>query len=491
MAQCDRTSWIVLGRKVGLVSLLIMTTLFGLSIVSAFVGSDHYRGVVRDAVTSGVLETRVRLPFDPATPNFALNFNDCLILSMLVLPDDPDILARAVSPSVPSIGETWSGTAGPGYPDFVQCRNLAMIMDATPGATIPSTYYHQYIHGDWIITKLLLALFSLGLATKFIALILVGVLGALVVFSSRSALVQPGMTGRDLGYAIIGFVLLMFYALPIYARSFSFAPSDIVLSCFLLHCYIRPTNFLTESKLAVTSGAFGALTAIFEFLTGGIPSGVMAIIAIIVLDHSSNSSVMVRRLCIGMICFILAIGMCFAMKYATVLAMWGFDGLGSAREAMGRHLGHANWQISTENFARLQNIGLGGLSIEVIQSSRIFSYFFALSKIFYFTKQLAFGSVGLALIIIILLPLILFLRQLFLIWMCPNKAECVPNLLIVGACCVMPIWYFVLIEHTIVHANFMCRPMVWPLALLLAAQVQPWSGRFTTETDDGHSAEQP
>ena len=100
------------------------------------------------------------------------------------------------------------------------------------------------------------------------------------------------------------------------------------------------------------------------------------------------------------------------------------------------------------------------------------SYLYALAKIVIFSNLLTFGSLVLGVVVIFAAPVALAIRRAFVLRKCTDDLERAGDVVLLGACTVMPAWYFVMVQHTIVHANFMFRPMVWPLALLLAAEVR-------------------
>jgi hypothetical protein len=384
---------------------------------------------------------------------------------MLVLPQEEGIFRRALSPRVPNLDAPWSGEAPRGYPPYVQCRDLALAME--PAADVPAGYYHRYLHGDWILAKLLLAVLPFAYATNLLLILLVAGLVALALLALRNAMHRSGRAGRDRAYAVMALTLLLFYALPVFGWSFSFAPSDLVLVGFLLFFYLRPPSALSELCFAATAALFGALTAMFEFLTGGSPEGLILIFAIIAFDDAVDLRAMWRRLCIGIASFAAAMVLCFAFKMAAVAMIWGLPELKLFGQQIGAHMSSAGWAVAPENAARLARFGIDP---EGIRASFLFSYLYALSKIFYFSQFLAFGSVELGFLLVAVIPLLLALRQGLLLPRCSEAVERMRAGLLLAACAIMPAWYLAFMHHTIVHAHFMFRPMVWPLALLLAME---------------------
>ncbi|WP_103718783.1 hypothetical protein [Bosea psychrotolerans] len=449
--------------RILLVVIATLLTFYAASLASALVEPQHYRGRVAQAVASAALARDVALPFARSNPVSIHNFNDCLILSMLVLPREDGLFRRALSPRVPRVDAPWSGEAPRGYPPYVQCRDLALA--AEPAAAVPTEYYHRYLHGDWVLAKLLLAVLPFAYATNLLLILLVAGLVTLALLALRNAMRRSGTAGRDRAYAVMALTLLLFYALPVFGRSFSFAPADIVLVGFLLFFYLRPPSALSEPGFATAAALFGALTAMFEFLTGGSPSGLILIVAVVVFDDAADLRVMWRRLCVGAVSFTAAIILCFVFKMAAVAAIWGLPELGLFGRQIGAHMSGGGWEVAPDNAARLARFGIAP---DAIRASFLFSYLYALSKVFYFSRFLAFGSVELGILLAVVIPVLLALHQAVLLWRCREPVERLRTGLLLAACAIMPAWYLAFVHHTIVHAHFMFRPMVWPLALLLA-----------------------
>jgi hypothetical protein len=458
-----RAPALALALRILLVVIATLLTFYAASLASALVDQPHYRGRVAEAVASGALARDVALPFARSRPVSIHNFNDCLILSMLVLPQEDSLFRRALSPRVPSLDAPWSGEALPGYPPYVQCRDLALAME--PAADVPMGYYHRYLHGDWVLAKLLLAVLPFADATNLLLVLLVAGLVALALLALRNTMRRPGTAGRDRAYAALALTLLLFYALPVFGWSLSFAPADIVMVGFLLFFYLRPPSALSEPGFATAAALFGALTAMFEFLTGGSPSGLILIFAVVIFDDAADLRVMWRRLCVGAVSFTAAIILCFVFKMAVVAAIWGLPELDLFSRQIGAHMSSGGWEVAPENAARLARFGIGP---DAIRSSFLFSYLYALSKVFYFSQFLAFGSVELGFLLAVVVPVLLALHQAVLLWRCREPVERLRTGLLLAACAIMPAWYLAFVHHTIVHAHFMFRPMVWPLALLLA-----------------------
>ena len=102
-------------------------------------------------------------------------------------------------------------------------------------------YYHRYLHGDFTVAALLLAVLQFATAGKLLLLSCYGAFAAL----AATALVRMG--GRHPGsdivprrFSLLRIVLAIFYGLPQFGGSLSFAPTDLVIAGFLLFGLVRP-----------------------------------------------------------------------------------------------------------------------------------------------------------------------------------------------------------------------------------------------------------
>ena len=448
-----RHCWPVLIASVACVAALVIATAF-----TATRGHGGYQARVAAALEDGTLGRAVILPFGPARPYYQFAFNDCLILSMLTVPDGGTAAERIVSPLVPLS----DGGVPDGFPPYSHCAALASTLAGT--ADGQGWRYHRYLHGHRALAGLLLHWLPLGAASALLALaalapyLAVAGLAMAALLRRRSA--DPG---RHAAYLTLAVALPLLTALPVYGRSFGFAPSDMVLGIALLAAYRHRAWAARENLLVAGCATFGALTAIFEFLSGGRPAGFVLLVAIAAFEGRHHDAG--RRLALMLAAYALAFGLCFAVKLGSVMIVWGPSELTSVVTQLALRVGHAEWDVAPENAARLAAFGL---SVETLQSGRLAGTAFAFGKLAFFSSQLGFGSLACGLVIVLLGPLVLpwcAVRS--------RKAGADPAarrvwLLLLLAACVVPFWYVVFLNHTIVHAHFMVRLLAWPTALALA-----------------------
>src|SRR4051812_3705775 len=124
----------------------LLLILLATSLATGSLSRELYRGRVREAVTDGVLAQKAFMPLGRGSAPYRYQFNDCLILTMLVLPPAEAGLRGSVSPQAPrDYPRSFTSRSVPRHP---LCENLLL---ALRHPDIPADPYHRYIHGDWVL----------------------------------------------------------------------------------------------------------------------------------------------------------------------------------------------------------------------------------------------------------------------------------------------------------------------------------------------------
>lgn len=226
-------------------------------------------------------------------------FNDCLILGMAINQRQPtDKLT--ISPSIP-------------FPNLSEiCEQLHF------GQTNSDKFYHNYIHGHTVLIRYLLPYFPISSIRELYRTGLTISLFFVVVFSMRRIL-----KGDHEGaiFLIVAFVFLRFFGLEIFGQSLSHAPSDTIIVLYLLALSVKrwPT-----SPLLVVSSAFGALTMIFEFMTGGLPIGLGMVVGLTWFALVDRSVANVMH-CVAAYC--IAVAVCILAKVGAISFVFGVESL--------------------------------------------------------------------------------------------------------------------------------------------------------------------
>lgn len=185
-------------------------------------------------------------------------YNDCLILYQAI-DDRAPAAQRAVSPLSPVLER--------GFP----CLQLRTLV--TTGPDRPPHFYHRYLHAHTTIARLLLPSLGVRGTRELYRLLISVVLLASIAYAGID--VARGRRG-DLAavWLILSLVFARLYGLEGFGQSLGHAPADLILIGFLLFLNRASAAGPLSRPVAWTAAAlFGALTIQFEFLTGGLPLG--------------------------------------------------------------------------------------------------------------------------------------------------------------------------------------------------------------------------
>jgi hypothetical protein len=456
------------------VALLGMAALFAVNFVVLQIPPEHYRRVLADAVASGTLTTVMHLPFAPGTDLYPFGGNDCVIVGALAMPRDSR-LETAISPPMPTWGNAAGITSPAGYPPAGHCLVLSATMSALARSSAPDqiperAYIHRYLHGDVTVAALLLAFMSLGTASAVMLAACYGILAAIALLALlQLRAVSPIERRRAAAFLIIAATLACFYALPLFGRSFSFAPSDVVIFAFILYGMLQPLGQIPRQRFILAAAAFGTLTAIFEFLTGGIPMGLGTLITLIALGGAPDQRTMVDRMIVGTTAFAAAIAACFGYKLLAVVAVFGTNELADFSRLLTHRVGGSvQPQLSDSAKAALKAYHIDPLWIDANIFTRML---FAGVMLTYSSFYLGWGShlLGAA---IVLLPTPLLVAIGLSSFRQRNLSEAARERVGLAAAGMVPVlWYILFANHTILHSSYMVRPLALNVALCIVSIV--------------------
>ena len=465
------------------VALLGITALFAINFVVMQISPEHYRRVLTEAVESGTLATVIHLPFAPRKDLYPYGGNDCVIVGALAMPRASRI-ETAISPPMPTWGDAAGITSPVGYPPPAHCLVLAATMSAVARSPAPDqiserAYIHRYLHGDVTVAALLLAFMSLGTASAVMLAACYGILAAIALLALlRLRAGSPIERGRAGAFLIIAATLACLYALPFFGRSFSFAPSDFVIFAFILYGMLQPLGQIPRHRFILATAAFGTLTAIFEFLTGGIPMGLATLIALIALGGAPDQRAMVDRMIVGTTTFAAAIVACFGYKLLAVAAVFGTNELAEFSRLLTHRVG-GSVQLLLSDSAKetLKAYHIDPLWIDANIFTRVL---FAGVMLTYSAFYLGWGShlLGAA---IVLLPTPLLVAIGLSSFRERNLSEAARERVGLAAAGMVPVlWYIVFANHTITHSSYMVRPLALNVALCIICIVSALPRRHSS-----------
>src|SRR5215472_9501747 len=470
------------------VAILSMTALFAVNFALTQISPEHYRRVVLQALESGTLATVTHLSFAPDKDIYPFGGNDCLILGALVVPRDAPLKA-SVSPRQPLAGEETD--SAPGYPAAALCRGLAATMRAiarNPAADEfpPPSYYHRYIHGDTTVAALLLGALSFATATTTLLVAcyaMIAAIAALALFRLRSDAAERRRAGA---FLIIAATLACFYGLPVFDRSFSFAPTDLVVFVFLLYSFLQPLGAIPLQRFVIAAAVFGSLIAILEFLTGGVPLGLATLVALIGLGRTPDWPTLRNRMGIGIAAFTAAVIACFGYKLLAVATVFGTNELSVFVEMLGQRMG-GSVQINLSESAKAA-LSAYHIDPQWLDANILTRVAFAGLMLTYSSFFLGWGShlLGAAIVLVPTPILVAFA------WSSYRERRISPvareRLALATAGAVPILWYVVFANHTILHSSYMVRPLALNVALCVVAALpcrHATTGRSRARIADG------
>jgi hypothetical protein len=448
------------------IAFLGMIALFGINFAVMKISPDHYRRVVAEAVSSGTLATVMHLPFAPRKDIYPYGGNDCVILGALVIPRGTPLEA-SVSPQMPTEMDVTGVADPPGYPPVLFCLQLAEVVK-TPGEPSRPTYIHRYIHGDITVAALLLAFMSFGTASTALLSACYAMLGAVALLAfGRLHAGSQGQRRRAAAFLIIAVTLACCYALQIFGRSFSFAPTDFVVFAFILYGMLRPLCRIPRHHFIVAAAAFGTLIAILEILTGGVPMGLATLIALVALGEAPDASTLVDRMVVGTAAFTAAVVACFGYKVLAVGAAFGTNELSEFVQTLGNRVdGSVEPFLSDNARESLRTLHIDPLWIDANALARML---FAGVMLTYSAFFLGWGSHLLGAAIVLLPTPLLLAFGLSALRDRGRTVESRERLALAAAGMVLVLWYLVFANHTILHSSYMVRPLALSFALCIVS----------------------
>ena len=361
-------------------------------------------------------------------------YNDCLILGMAL--DQPGGLRQelSVSPLIPGISRP-SSAKGPDYD--APCLALHKLVRGDRDV-VSTTYYHRYLHGQVVLTRLLLP--SLGVAgmraiyKSLLSLFLLGGLSlALVRLAQRRSTVYVGF--------VIAFVCFArLFGLGEFGQSLGHAPSDMLLVVYLLFaCASAETGPSTKTML-MAAAAFGALTMILELLTGGLPLGIAMIVgtSAMMLPRTASAQLPVKAMLGSLTAFLAAAITCVVCKLAASVAVFG----SSVLYDYGRQLGMRMALRKVDNLPMLSCALLAEARGRIKSSLAEYSHLLVAGTILI---AIIAGIWGLRAV-----------RRAS-----PWPAERIRATLLGLSTLPIALWFPLFWQHTIQHAWFMDRILVW------------------------------
>lgn len=403
------------------VAAIFYAILLSLSWVSLHNDSRHATAAVVAAFSSGDL-TEYDITLTDAHIG-AHQFNDCLILDQAITRSGTRAQMAVTPPN--DLAIRTSGV----------CRELKESV--TQGKHGQLNFYQNYIHGHTVLARLLLDFLPVRAIRALYQLVICGLLVAGLAFAMREAL-RRGATVNVIFWLCFFACFARFFGFEYFGQSLGHAPADAVLLGYAL--WLEAVSFGEQSRpvdFVVPAATFGALTAIFEFWTGGIPLGIALTIAGVAMAERRDDRLRTSE-ALACVSFVTAIATMVAIKIVLTEMFFGDGAVASAgSQLFARVAGSAQFEAfpppTIGNIATRVSQGLG----EMVGGQPVL-------VVMILSLAIVFGAAGLA-----------HLR----------RTELRSRAALIAGSNLMPIlWVAVLNHHFYIHAWFMTRIFAWTIA---------------------------
>lgn len=353
---------------------------------------------IQEARASGAITSE---DYAPGNTSIGHNqFNDCLIIGM-ALDQRHSRTELTVSPSVPVEG-------------YGICSRLG-------AQTTERFFYHNYLHGHTMLTRYLLPLMSVQQIRDLYRLSITIVLMAGIAVSMLR--IAKGRSKAAV-FLIALLALSRFFGLETYGQSLGHAPADFILIGFVT---LLAISDLTRLGAVLASAAFGAMTMIFEFMTGGLPLGLAIVIGLtwFALREPNLPTVVSATIAYS--------AAAASTLFLKLIAVWVVFGTGAVSGVFSAAASRSVGSVPSGLDDRLLFHAIAGNTDAMVPG-------FGPMAATFVVLAIGFGSYGLY-------------RNTTM----PAKLLAISNLPVV-------IWFALFQQHTIVHAWFMDRILVWFVA---------------------------
>jgi hypothetical protein len=310
-------------------------------------------------------------------------------------------------------------------------------------------FYHNYLHGQTVLLRYLLPHFEIGaIKTSYASLLVLVLLATVGLCMMR--LLDDSRREESIVFLVVTLMFARFFGLEWFGASLGHGPSDLILTGFLAYLAAR-AGAMKDGEWVVSAATFGALTIMFELLTGGLPLGGAMVVGLgwFALEKEQRSPASVL---LGLVVYGIGAAIPMLIKIGLIASVFG---------------GEALVNVASQGLSRMGSefpdgfSGLTATSQLLLHLGSLTSGMWLLSAVM-LCLALGLGSIG-------------ALRR-----RCPEQL-----LLVTSIGCIF-LWFALFRQHTALHASFMVRILVWPVAagsVLFALGAM----RATTAKSDRHS----
>jgi hypothetical protein len=415
------------------------------------------RAHIRLSFTNGALQEH-----DWLLNNDRLGFNqynDCLLIQMFFF--RRDAWTDTVAPTV--VFNDWPIPLWADNGDEIsECAiaRSAAFADAPLDLYPAESYfaYSRYSHAFRLPAYLLLEQFDVGVIRRLYRMIAFGVLVTILVAQLLATLWRAeraddrphkgAHVSQGVFFVVLSLLFTRFYGLALFAPSLTHAPSDILIFVAIAVMSLLNIPRTSSRMLCVLCGIFGALVFALDFLHGALPLGLATLLGCVAMkaDRHSSAGQIATAVFLAGSSFVVGAGVALLIKIVTVAFTFGP-------------------QAVTDFFLQLHYRMIGrGFPLSAIWirlSENLEVIFFEDSRL---SRALLFIT-GLCLIVAYGIALVR-----------TPRASAVQAHVLLLSVLVIGVWYLVFRNHSVIHAVFMVRLLVWPLTATAGIVIVAVSG---------------
>jgi hypothetical protein len=412
---------------------------------------------IRSSFTNGALQEH-----DWLFKNDHLGFNqysDCLLIQMFFF--RRDAWADTVAPIV--VFNDWPvplrADNGKQISECAIARSAA-FSDA-PFDLYPAQFYFpysRYIHAFRLPAYLLLEKFDVGAIRRLYRMMAFGVLVMILVthllvilWRAERADDRPREGDhviQGVFFVMLSLIFMRFYSIDVFDLSLVHAPSDILIFAAIAVISLLNITRTSYRTLCSLCGIFGALVFALDFLHGALPLGLAALIGCVAMkvDRKSSAEQIATSVFLAGSSFVVGAGVALLVKIVTSAVTFG-------PQAVTGFFLQLNYRMTGGGFP---------LSDVWIRLSKNLDVIFF--EDYRFSRASLFGT-GLCLIVAYGIALAR-----------ATRASVVQAHVLLLSVLVIGIWYLVFRNHSVIHASFMVRLLVWPLTATAGMVIVAVSG---------------
>jgi hypothetical protein len=418
------------------------------------------RAAIRRAAHAAFEAGEFRLPrTTPLDRRGPLNpFNDCLILTM-IMTEPQAAWIEALSPRFFESAR---------YP--TPCEHARFLAAGGRVETPEAPLYHRYLFGPRAAASVLLSHADVPTARALLrggAYALLGAVLLVVAWRRVRGVPMPGNAPREAdGFlAAVAAGLALAYGIPFFGMSLGFGVSDLPLYAFLLAAALVNLAALPPAALGVAAASFGAVVGYFEFLTGQAPLGLALLLGVIAVQAPAGMAAVPGALWsrAGGAAIAFSVGLlgCFAIKFLAVAAVFGGAEARNALASLAYRMGGG---IAAESPWLAQHAAGRGFDLTAASAHAPDTVAFLATYLARWAPVLGQGSrvLGQALLLLGLLGLAAGAGAGFAGAHGRRPGRRARLWLLLASAAVVPAWYLIFLNHSVIHADFMVRPLAYP-----------------------------